>query len=247
MTMAKRISIYGSLCLAILGGLILAQYRTTAADDHWRIRGALSEACTCGVPCTCNFGQGPSPHSYCHVVYAYEIKEGNFNGIKLDGLKIGAMETAKGNAMYLDASASPDQRKALEAIARQMMRVSNDRMGGARFLGIKWVQINQEYNDRQDMVDLGGFGGFKTNYIMGRDKTKPVIVVNNTEWAIREAIKGKTEYLRVKDEYGNEYSVKDTNSNHGDFEYTEKSHPGSGWPASSCSVNMKESDKKHKH
>jgi hypothetical protein len=247
MTMAQRILIYGSLCLAILGGLILTQYRTTAADDHWRIRGALSEACTCSVPCTCNFGQGPSPHSYCHVVYAYGIKEGNFNQVKLDGLKLGAMETAKGNAMYLDASASPDQRKALEAIARQVMRVSNGRMGGASFLGIKWVQIKQEYDDRQDMLDLGGFGGFKTNYIMGRDKTKPVIVVNNTEWAIREAIKGKTEYLRVKDEYGNEYSVKDTNSNHGDFEYTEKSHPGSGWPASSCSVNTKESEKKHKH
>jgi hypothetical protein len=97
------------------------------------------------------------------------------------------------------------------------------------------------------MVDIGDFGGFKTNYIMGRDKTKPVIVVNNTEWAIREAIKGKTEYLRVKDEYGNEYSVKGTNSNHGDFEYTEKSHPGAGWPAPSCSGNTKENEKKHKH
>jgi hypothetical protein len=245
--MAERILIYGSLCLVIFGGLILARHRTSAADDQWRIRGALSEACTCSVPCTCNFGQGPSPHSYCHVVYAYEIKEGNFKGIKLDGLKIGAMETAKGNAMYLDASASPDQRKALEVIARQMMRVSNDRMGGARFLGLKWVPIKQEYDDRQDLLDLGGFGSFKTHYIMGRDKTKPVIVVNNTEWAIREAIKGKTEYLRVKDEYGNEYSVKDTNSNHGDFEYSEKSHPGSGWPATSCSTSAKEVEKKHKH
>jgi len=88
-------------------------------------------------------------------------------------------------------------------------------------LGVKWALIKQQYDDRQDMLDIGGFGGFKTNYIMGRDKTKPVIVVNNTEWAIREAIKGKTEYLRVKDEYGNENSVKGTNSNHGDFEYTE--------------------------
>jgi Protein of unknown function (DUF1326) len=245
--MVKRILIFGLSCLVILSGLILARYRTTAADDRWQIRGALSEACTCSVPCTCNFGQGPSPHNYCHVVYAYGIREGNFNSIKLDGLKIGAMETAKGNAMYLDDSASPDQRKALETIARQMMRVTNDRMGGAEFLGLKWVQIKQEYNDRQDLLELGSYGGFKTNYLMGRDKTKPITVVNNSEWAIHEAIKGKTEYLRVKDEYGNEYSVKDTNSNHGDFEYTEKSHPGRGWPASSCSVKSKESEQKHKH
>jgi len=245
--MSKRILIYVSLCLAILCGLIGALRWSSAADDRWHIRGALSEACTCNVPCTCNFGEGPSPHSYCHAVYAYGIKEGNYNGVKLDGLKFGGMETAKGNALYLDDSASPEQRKALEALARKVTRVSGDRMGGGPLLGVKWAMIKQQYDDRQDMLDIGGFGGFKTNYIMGRDKTKPVIVVNNTEWAIREAIKGKTEYLRVKDEYGNEYSVKGTNSNHGDFEYTEKSHPGGGWPAPSCSANTKENEKKHKH
>ena len=245
--MSKRILIYGSSCLAILCGLIVAHRWTTAADDSWQIRGELSEACTCSVPCACNFGEGPSPHNYCHAVYAYGIKEGNFNGVKLDGLKIGGMETAKGNALYLDASATAEQRKALEAVAHKVTRVSGDRMGGGKLLGIKWTPITQQYDDRQDMLDIGGFGGFKTNYIMGRDKTKPVVVVNNTEWAIREAIKGKTVYLRVKDEYGNEYSVKGTNSNHGAFEYTEKSHPGAGWPASSCSANTKENEKKHKH
>src|SRR5262245_17702098 len=39
---------------------------TAAEDKHalpvgkpWRIQGDLSEACTCSVPCTCNFGAGP--------------------------------------------------------------------------------------------------------------------------------------------------------------------------------------------
>lgn len=244
--MSKRTLISTSSCLVILVSLIVALRWSTSAEDPWRIRGALSEACTCNVPCACNFGEGPSPHNYCHAVYAYHIREGNYNGIKLDGLKIGGMETAKGNALYLDDSASVEQRKALEAVARKVTRVSGDRMGGASLLGVKWATIKQQYDDRQDMLDIGGFGGFKTNYIMGRDKTKPVIVVNNTEWAIHEAIKGKTEYLRVKDEYGNEYSVKDTNSNHGDFEYTEKSHPGAGWPAPSCSANTKEHEMKRK-
>jgi hypothetical protein len=243
--MSKRILISVSSCLALLIGLIVAMRWPVAADDPFHISGALSEACTCSVPCTCSFGEGPSPHNYCHTVYAYGIKEGHYNGVKLDGLKIGGMETAKGNALYLDDSASPEQRKALEAVARVVTRISGARMGGAPLLGVKWAPIKQQYDERQDMLEIGGFGSFKTNYIMGRDKTKPVVVVNNTAWAIREAIKGKTEYIRVKDEYGNEYSVKDTNSNHGDFEYSEKSHPGAGWPAPSCSEHTKENEKKH--
>jgi hypothetical protein len=245
--MSKKNLVSVSSCLVILVSLIIALRWAIFAEDPWHISGALSEACTCNVPCTCNFGEGPSPHDYCHAVYAYGIKEGNYNGVKLDGLKIGGMETAKGKALYLDDSANAEQRKALEAVARKMTRVSGDKMGGAPLLGVKWIPIKQQYDDRQDMLEIGGFGGFKTNYIMGRDKTKPIIVVNNSEWAIHEAIKGKTEYLRVKDEYGNEYSVKDTNSNHGDFDYTEKSHPGVGWPPPSCSSNAKENGKKHKH
>jgi hypothetical protein len=55
--MSKRIPIYVSLCLAILCGLIGALSRSSADDDRWHIRGALSEACTCNVPCTCNYGR----------------------------------------------------------------------------------------------------------------------------------------------------------------------------------------------
>ena len=45
----------------------------------WKIAGALSEACTCSVPCTCNFGEGPSPHSYCYPFYSYEIRKGKIH------------------------------------------------------------------------------------------------------------------------------------------------------------------------
>jgi hypothetical protein len=254
--MMKKLMISVSLCLAVAAGLIVAQYRSSAFEetselsepgDHWQIKGALSEACTCNVPCTCNFGEGPSPHSYCYVVYSYQIGEGHFNGVKLDGLRFGGMETAKGNAMYLDARADGEQRNALEAVARKVMRVSGDRMGSGKLLGIKYVEIKQQYDDRHDMLDIGGQGSFKTNYIMGRDKSKPVVVVNNTEWAIHEAIKGKTEYLTIKDEYGNRHSVKNTNSNHGDFEYDEKTQFGSISCSSSCSTDSKGEEKKHKH
>lgn len=252
--MSKNVQVFTSLALALAVGLIVGQHQTATADktegppaDRWQIKGALSEACTCSVPCTCNFGEGPSPHPYCYAVYSYEIREGHFNNVKLDGLRFGGMETAKGNAMYLDARAEGEQRQALEAVARKVMRVSGDRMGSKKLLGIKYVEIKQQYDGRQDTLDLGGKGSFKTGYIMGRDKTKPVVVVNNTEWAIHEAIKGKTEYFRIRDDYGNRYSARNTNSNHGDFDYNESTQFGSISCASSCATETKREKKTHKH
>ncbi len=82
---------------------------------------------------------------------------------------------------------------------------------------------------------------------MGRDKTKPVVVVNNTEWPIKEAIKGKTEYFSIKDQYGNQYSAKNTNSNHGEFDFDETTTFGPIACSSSCSTGAKASEKEHKH
>src|SRR5205823_10964258 len=40
----------------------------TTGGEHWEISGDLTEACTCAVPCTCNFGRGPSPRHYCYAL-----------------------------------------------------------------------------------------------------------------------------------------------------------------------------------
>lgn len=235
--MLKRILIYALLCSSLIGMLAVA--RKVAAKDEWRIKGTLSEACTCAVPCTCNFGEGPSPHHYCYAVYAYEIKEGDFNGIKLDGLRFGAIDAEKGNSVYLDERATSEQRTALEAVARKVLRISGNKMGNNTLLGMRYVNIKQQYDDKQAMVDLGGYGSFKTNYIMGLDKTKPVVVVNNTTWMIHEAIKGKTEYLRIEDKYGDQLSMKETNSNQGDFDYNHETRFRSEAAPHSCSTDQK--------
>src|SRR5262249_44468250 len=128
--MLNKLLIVAIVPVGIITVLVAPGPPTTAYEtppltsDHWQIKGALSEACTCSVPCTCNFGEGPSPHPYCYAVYSYEIREGNFNGVKLDGLRFGGMETAKGNAMYLDSRAQGDQRSALEALARKVLPVT---------------------------------------------------------------------------------------------------------------------------
>ncbi len=194
----------------------------------WHASGVLTETCTCAVPCTCNFGQGPSPHSYCHTLFAFGITTGEYGGVRLDGLKIAAVRAQGGKVLFLDERATTAQRPALERIARIMCRQGvgpDDLSESARkeWRAILYVPITQELGARFDRLEIPGYGGFRADYIMGRDPNRPVVVENNTTWAIERAIKAKTTYFRYKDRWGNVLDLKDTNANHGGFSYTEKS------------------------
>src|SRR5437868_13903670 len=57
----------------------------STASAPWRIMGDLSEACTCSVPCTCNFGEGPSPSHTCWALFSLDIKKGRFGKVNLAG------------------------------------------------------------------------------------------------------------------------------------------------------------------
>src|SRR5205807_4760117 len=63
-----------------------------AASEPWHITGTLSEACTCTVPCTCNFGESPSPHAFCYAIVGMDIEHGNYGAVKLDGIRGGGAQ-----------------------------------------------------------------------------------------------------------------------------------------------------------
>ena len=77
-----------NLLLLLVPVLLLAN-DGKSSGQKWHIKGSLSDACSCAVPCTCMFGRGPSPHDYCYDMDSYKIEQGNFNDIQLDGLKFG--------------------------------------------------------------------------------------------------------------------------------------------------------------
>src|ERR1041385_4863571 len=82
----------------------------------WQATGTLFEACSCSVPCPCNFGQGPS-NNYCHTIYAYRLKTATYGGVKLDGLVFGGGEGPKGAIGFLDSRATAAQKPVLEKLA----------------------------------------------------------------------------------------------------------------------------------
>lgn len=210
-----------------------------AATKAWKITGAITEACTCSVPCSCNFGQGPSPHSYCYPFYSYHIRKGNYGDIPLDDLHFGSADLRSGRYMFIDERADERQREALRLImARVIERVSAEeaeKKAKEIAESVRYEAVEQSYDDRKNHLKVADFGEFAADYVMGLDKQSPVVVRNNTTWRIREAIKAKTSSYKVK--LGRDVvDTKGTNSNQGDFEYTDTMNFGgpARWNCGAC-------------
>ena len=203
--------------------------QTAAAGKSWKIEGALSEACTCAVPCSCNFGEGPSPHSYCYPFYSYHVRKGNYGDVVLDGLHFGSADLKNGRYLFMDERATEPQREALRVImARVIERApAAEAEHKAKELEdkITYAAVGQEYDSRKNLLKVEGFGEFAADYIMGLDKSEPVVVRNNTTWRVRDAIKAKTSVYKVK-AGRDQVDTKDTNSNQGDFEYSSEMNFG---------------------
>jgi Protein of unknown function (DUF1326) len=226
-----------------LSGVALTQEKPSRRP--WRIKGQLSEACTCNVPCTCNFGERPSPHEFCYTMWSYWVQEGNWEQVKLNDLRIGGVDGPGGILGLLDARADASQRTAMENIWHALsgrllclmrlwpFKAGSDEPGADRparqnsiirtvyaerqFLGFEYVQIDQVITRQGSRLTFSDRGGFEAAYIFGRDPAEPVTVTNIVSWPIPVSIKGKTTFLKYKDKF-NELDYQGTNANQGHFD-----------------------------
>ena len=99
----------------------------------WRIAGEQVVCCNCSWGCPCQFNALPTT-GHCEATGAWQIKEGYFGNIRLDGVRFagavwwpGAIH--EGNGVWrtiVDEQATNEQREALVAL-------SNGQHGGAYF------------------------------------------------------------------------------------------------------------------
>jgi hypothetical protein len=94
----------------------------------WRIQGTYFESCNCDAICPCRridgIAGGRSTHGVCMGVLSWLIEEGRANDVSLSGLPVALAcrysDDEPGSpwtwVLYLDGSASEQQRAALEAI-----------------------------------------------------------------------------------------------------------------------------------
>ena len=208
----------GTLVAVALASAALAAAAdiTQKPAEHWAISGDLSEACTCAVPCTCNFGGHPSPKHYCWSMFSLAIDKGHYGDVKLDGLHLAGAHGRKTAVWYLDDGANPQQTAALKAIAGRFHHYNRFK------IYFETAHITQEVGDKSNKLEVAGRGGFEADYIIGMDGKTPVVVDNNTTWNMPHAIKGKTKEWRYQDAHGNKFDFKATNSNQGKFDWTDQ-------------------------
>jgi hypothetical protein len=209
----------GAIFATILAPLML--FGSSAVQNNgpqWEIEGEMSEACTCAVPCGCNFRSGPS-HHYCWSIASFDIQKGHHGNVNLDGLHMVRGHGQKAIVWYIDDSATSSQAAALQAIGTHISESIHSPLGMPHFERAHIVQVNGKAGSE---VSVGDAGGFKTNYLIGRDGKNPIVVENMTSWNVRHDIKGRTERLHYKDRYGDEFNMPDTNSNEGQFDWTDR-------------------------
>lgn len=206
---------------------VAAQNETdiTPKAGTWFARGTLLEACTCAVPCTCNFGEGPSPHGYCHAAYSYQLDLASYDGIDLSGLVVGGVDGGGSqSAGFLDERATPAQRAALQKLALAIFAQGGPAPGARPFASARIthrIAVNHlTLQIKSSDTKVRGDGGFSARLIMGRDGKNPVVVENNTVWPIERAIKGKTTSLRYSDALGNRIQTSNSNANYGAFRFS---------------------------
>jgi hypothetical protein len=215
MTMKSGTALAALLCSAAVLCSVAAM-GGTVAGPRWEISGNFSEACTCSVPCSCNFGEGPSPHHYCWSMIGIEIEHGHYGAVKLDGLNMAGAHGKKTAVWYIDSKATPEQVAALKAMLNQMFHPKHLQVY------FETAEVTQEVGAKSHRVTISGHGGFEADYIIGRDGKTPIVVDNMDEYNLDHDIKAKTKELSYRDRHGNKFTVRGTNSNEGHFDWTDE-------------------------
>src|SRR6476619_5521091 len=102
-----------TVLLAFLAAVMTIPPALSASKEEkatkWKITGQLEEACSCDAACPCWFDSKPTTMT-CGGGQVIFIEKGRYGDVPLDGLAFAYL--------YIDEKANPEQRKALEAIAR---------------------------------------------------------------------------------------------------------------------------------
>ena len=91
---------------------------------EWSVKGKVFGNCNCSYGCPCQFGDIPT-HGYCQAALCWQIDEGHFGPLRLDGTLVagiykwpGPIHNGDGSMqLIIDERADAEQRGALEKIA----------------------------------------------------------------------------------------------------------------------------------
>ena len=155
-----------------LASLAFAEDKKPGATK-WKITGQLEEACSGSAACPCWFDSKPTK-PMCSGNQVLFIEKGNYGKVKLDGLAIAeygqspenqTMMESFGNwnfsTNYIDEKASPEQRKALEAIATTVFGESS------KNLKTEYAPIARKIEGKNHIITIGNVASFHGMLVEG--------------------------------------------------------------------------------
>ncbi len=172
--MRLRLFPLASVLLLLLGATARAGDDKPAAQS-WKVSGELEEACSCDAACPCWFDSKPSRMN-CSGGFALFFDKGKYGEVPLDGLAIAAIGQNPDNTtmmgsmgnwnfayIYIDEKANPDQRKALEVIAKAAMPPA----APPERTKIRYIPITRRVDGNEHIVTLGTYGSFSGHLVDG--------------------------------------------------------------------------------
>ncbi|HEY2125278.1 MAG TPA: DUF1326 domain-containing protein [Chthoniobacterales bacterium] len=164
---------------AVASGFLAQGVLVRAADQPkdktpWKITGQLEEACSCDAACPCWFNSKPTK-MMCGGGQVLFITKGMYGKVKLDGLAVATMgQSPEGQTMmgsygnwnfsynYIDEKASPEQRKALEAIAGVVLAPDASKKTQTRY-----APITRKIEGKDHEIVIGQYGKFRGRLLEG--------------------------------------------------------------------------------
>jgi len=204
------------------------------ANTKWRMKGQYIKNCNCSATCPCDTIGFPGPNKFCETVLGMHIREGNFDGADLSGLKWmvaarwpGALHEGNGTAeVFIDEKANDKQREALGTILTgqaggtlfEIFASILTKVVGPHFTNIEW-QFDKDR--RRARVAVAGF--FETTsepltaQPSGEEQRVIVKMPGGFEYKEMEVAYSKT----LKSTGAIKFDWKDTHSSLADVEHTQ--------------------------
>src|SRR6266508_3359568 len=117
--------VFLALAAAVAAPLVLGAPKDEKTKlTKWKITGQLEEACSCNAACPCWFDSKPT-RATCGGNQVLFIQKGNYAQSPENQTMMDSFGKWNFSTNYIDEKASPEQRKALEAIAAAVLPSNN--------------------------------------------------------------------------------------------------------------------------
>jgi len=185
---------------------------TTAATTKWFLRGESLVSCNCDWGCPCQFNALPT-HDNCEALCTWEIRQGRFGDVKLDGVRYACIywwpgPVHEGNGvrqLIVDPKATPQQREAL-------VELTSGKHGGGYlevFASVcpnvqepivVAIEFQTDRERRTGRVNIPGIGEVQAepikNPVTGMEHRARINLPNGFEYKVAEM--GNSKLLRAK-------------------------------------------------